>query len=239
MPRFYRRRRWGRRRRRLYRRFRRRRRRFRRRSFPRFVGFPKTRAIRLRYVESVLTPVSSSVGTVYIFSANSIQDPNRTGSGHQPLGHDEWSAFYNHYLVVGSKIVAKFFTAEQSAAYNQPITCVVALTDDLLTTTTSNTALENPRVKWRHLPTAQTHGPASTTVRNKFSAKEFYNVSKLKDNVNRIGSAFGANPDDEAYFILKTFVTDANVPAVTADVRCQVMIDYLVILSEPKELATS
>lgn len=33
------------------------------------------------------------------FNLNSCFDPDRTGIGHQPLGFDQWSAFYNRYRV--------------------------------------------------------------------------------------------------------------------------------------------
>jgi hypothetical protein len=35
----------------------------------------------------------------YQFRVNSIFDPNYTGTGHQPLGHDQWATFYNRYRV--------------------------------------------------------------------------------------------------------------------------------------------
>jgi hypothetical protein len=35
------------------------------------------------------------------FRLNSIFDPDYTGVGHQPLAHDQWALFYNHYVVTG------------------------------------------------------------------------------------------------------------------------------------------
>lgn len=40
----------------------------------------------------------------YVFNINSIWDPDRSGVGHQPLGRDQWAAFYNRYRVYGVKI---------------------------------------------------------------------------------------------------------------------------------------
>lgn len=40
----------------------------------------------------------------YVFNLNSIWDPDRTGVGHQPLGRDQWAAFYNRYRVYGVQI---------------------------------------------------------------------------------------------------------------------------------------
>lgn len=41
----------------------------------------------------------------YVYRMNGLYDPDFTGSGHQPLGYDQWSAFYSRYLVYGSKVI--------------------------------------------------------------------------------------------------------------------------------------
>lgn len=40
----------------------------------------------------------------YVFRGNSVFDPDFTGVGSQPLGHDQWSALYRRYRVLASKI---------------------------------------------------------------------------------------------------------------------------------------
>lgn len=42
-----------------------------------------------------------NISSDYVFTLNSIFDPNFTGVGHQPIGHDQWAAFYNRYRVTG------------------------------------------------------------------------------------------------------------------------------------------
>jgi len=44
----------------------------------------------------------------YQFNLNSIFDPNRTGIGHQPLGHDQWSQFYNRYRVISVDVIFEY-----------------------------------------------------------------------------------------------------------------------------------
>lgn len=64
---------------------------------------------RLRYSELVgLTYTGVGVSAYYQFRVNSIFDPNLTGIGHQPLGHDEWQLFYNRYRVRGMKYRVTF-----------------------------------------------------------------------------------------------------------------------------------
>lgn len=51
---------------------------------------------KMKYAEDVSI---SSTG-LYQFNLNSIFDPNRTGIGHQPYGHDQLSPLYNRYRVI-------------------------------------------------------------------------------------------------------------------------------------------
>jgi len=53
---------------------------------------------RLKYSEqvSVTTGVTCQW---YSFRLNNVYDPNYTGTGHQPLGFDQWNTFYNKYQV--------------------------------------------------------------------------------------------------------------------------------------------
>lgn len=44
---------------------------------------------------------SGGTGVSRSWNLNSIYDPDRTGVGHQPLGHDEWSTMYTRYRVYG------------------------------------------------------------------------------------------------------------------------------------------
>lgn len=58
---------------------------------------PNNAMVTMRYTDNF-----SSTGAAmdYIFNLNSIFDPNRTGTGHQPLGRDQWVVFYQRYRVM-------------------------------------------------------------------------------------------------------------------------------------------
>lgn len=58
---------------------------------------PRQRVV-LRYVEDGTLASAAATG-LYVFNMNSLFDPNRTGTGSQPAGFDEWAAFYNRYIV--------------------------------------------------------------------------------------------------------------------------------------------
>jgi len=54
---------------------------------------------------------ATTTATAYIIRANSLNDPDFTSSGHQPMGFDQMMLFYEHYCVTKAKITVNFFNA--------------------------------------------------------------------------------------------------------------------------------
>ncbi|AXH74322.1 MAG: putative capsid protein [Cressdnaviricota sp.] len=64
-----------------------------------FDPFPAKAQYTLRYSDQItLNPVAAATSH-YHFRANSIFDPDRTGVGHQPYGHDTLQGIYKSYVV--------------------------------------------------------------------------------------------------------------------------------------------
>lgn len=67
---------------------------------PRGVGFIAPRLItRLKYTEVVTMTTAATSYTDYLFRLNSVYDPNKTATGHQPYGFDQLSSLYARYRV--------------------------------------------------------------------------------------------------------------------------------------------
>lgn len=66
-------------------------------------AFPPGVETTLTYCETVSITTTSGVNDFYVWSGNSLFDPNVTGGGSQPFGLDQWGAIYNRYLVYGSQ----------------------------------------------------------------------------------------------------------------------------------------
>jgi len=58
----------------------------------------------LRYAQTNTIDVANFGISAQVFRANSLYDPDYTGTGHQPNGFDQLIAAYNHYTVVGCRI---------------------------------------------------------------------------------------------------------------------------------------
>lgn len=170
----------------------------------------------------------------YVFCANDCFDPDYTGSGHQPRGFDQYMSMFDHFTVVGSKITVTA-TNTSSTVASTPIVVGLALTDNNASITTAwEDMMERSDIMTRTL--AHPEGSkASATVWNKFSAKKFFTRGDVMDDPNLKGTA-GASPYERAWYhiVLAT-------PTIVADrtVNLNVLIDYIVVFSEPKLPASS
>jgi hypothetical protein len=100
-------------------------------------GFPDRITTELRY--HMTTPLNSTTGSVAKqgFRWNSCFDPDYTGSGHQPLYWDQYTAMYDNYVVSDARAVVKFANAS-----NAPFIVGVSTDDDTTTSSTIDTLCE-------------------------------------------------------------------------------------------------
>lgn len=199
-----------------------------------YPGFPREQHAVLKYVDQFTVP-QAAPSFVYQLRANSIYDPDLTATGHQPLGHDQWEKFYNHYVVKGAKIMMEVTAAANSAAI--PTMMGVYLSDDatLLNAPDLLKLCEQGKCNYRlHNGFANI---STTKIMNSYSAKKFFNIKDLKDNVDRLGAPFGYNPTEEAIFnmIFNTANDSLNLP----EFNVIFTVWYYVTFSEPKELPQS
>jgi len=194
------------------------------------VGFPRTTAVRLRYVTGlILNPTLGNIAS-HVFRANSCFDPDSTAGGHQPMNFDMWSTLYNHYIVVGSKISCNFLF--NSAGVTQGCIYGIMLTDDVTYSTDPTTIMEQGLTRYKVADYAWANGRHK--VSRGFSCKKFFNVTNPLDNTDRLGATVIANPNEQANFVVFVGPTpSSSIDLPGTDV--QVVIEFTVIFSEPKE----
>jgi len=201
----------------------------------RFPGFPPTTRANLRYVTTV-DIANGYTQALYKFRANGCADPDFTGDGHRPIGWDNWVTFYNHYVVVGSKLTVT--VSAGNANNNSDAVCFFnTLADDDVVPSDLSALLEQGKVKYRILPgNMQTQRPVY--IKQYYSPKRFFNITDIKDNLTRIGAATSADPAEAAMFVIgKQGVMPSGDYGGSFQMICQ--IDYIVEFSEPKQLAQS
>lgn len=199
------------------------------------TGFPKEMKMKHRYVDTVSLDATATTPAIHRFRCNSVFDPDYTGTGHQPLYRDLMVTIYNHYVVTGSKITVKFTNAATSANYQSASVCGVYLDDNSTDHTIYTTLMENGRGQSKMLAQAATRGGDSVTCRQKFSAKKFFGVKDVKDNITRIGAAVAANPSEDAYFVVFSQGVQPSAVDNPLPILATVIIEYAVIWSERTE----
>ncbi|AXQ66072.1 MAG: putative capsid protein [Circoviridae sp.] len=192
--------------------------------------------LKFRYCETISINPGAGVIGGYTFRANSLFDPNYSGTGHQPMGFDQWvPTFYNHFVVLGAKITAKFISPGSDAQLN---TYVVGI--DLHDSTSSISGwsteriMEHPKVK--HSILTNSTAKATTTVTKNFSASKFFRIKDIKGSPDHRGNSF-SNPAEDAIFHVFCGAADAFSDGQNMNVI--VTIDYIADLQEPNELSQS
>jgi len=77
-----------------------------------------------------------------------------------------------------------------------------------------------------------------STLTKGYSAKKFYNITNIGDNIDRLGAGILANPSEEACFSVFAGPTPGSATDI-GTVYVTVSIDYIVMFSEPKEQVQS
>jgi hypothetical protein len=174
---------------------------------------------------------TSGVLNKHTWSCNNIYDPDVTGTGGQPLGHDEWSAFYTDYVVESADIEVTFLPGSGQTV---PVILGVRVEAADTSWTSYDRLVENGDDQYLVL------NPTTAVLQQKrrmhFDAKKFFNLGDVHDNKSRIGATFGAGPSDQAYFCVWGQAIDA---AATWAAHVHVKITYNVIVSQPLTLNES
>lgn len=185
-----------------------------------------------RYIERQLNfnPGAGGLVAPYVFSMNGLYDPNITGVGHQPIGFDQLvGVMYDHYTVIGAKITVT--ATNTDTTYPQDL--VVFLKDGPTTTTDVTDMVENGMCKYKTMSPAGSGGCTQKVVLNCNTSKFF--GKKVLQEVQFAGTN-SANPAEQVYAHV---VIAPGAPQDTSSVYVNVQIDFISVLTEPKQLIGS
>lgn len=144
---------------------------------------------RMKYCENIL--VTSVAGAAqYAFNLNSIYDPNRTGIGHQPYGHDQLAGLYNRYRVI--KCSYAISAIDSNGKYIQ----VSAIpSNELITVSNIAQVTENPRARY----ITQAPNAALKTLKGTVHLPSLVGRSKSQYMADdRYQATYGASPQEAA-----------------------------------------
>lgn len=226
------------------RRFRRRRSKYRKKARARMVPIGtlgKSQVMRFRYTDHVQINVGANSFAYHTFRVNSLFDPDRSGTGHQPKGFDEMAGYFSHYTVLGSKITVKWVTGT-SGSVTPPcyFGCTVTQNStDLSNVTSVNSLLETPGLGMpRHAGfSGGLNSDRWKTLARKWSAKKWTRKNTkaiIEDSL--LSAPISDNPGNSPLYNLWCSSIAANDPATQTFF---VSIDYYAVMTRPKVIATT
>lgn len=191
------------------------------------IGFP--RQIKMVHKYQQTTRLNNTSGSIAFqrFRANGMNDPDQTGSGHQPLYYDQCTPLYNHYTIIGSKIFITFVHSGTGV----PTHCAVVTDDDTANSGVMTTLLEQTQNKY----TAMSYGNSKPSrLTHRYSAMKTFGKSVMGNN--RLQGTLGADPVEQSFFTVYTQPID-GISNNTVDIV--VSIEYIAIWTEMKDIAGS
>lgn len=188
---------------------------------------PRTVKIVLPYAETFVRSGITGMED-YQFNLNSIYDPNLSGSGHQPLGHDQYATLFGRYRVYKVKAVCRWTQAGTAGS-----TCALVGSNVSTPITAISDAMEQPYSAAKAF--SATGGV--TTISKTFNlAKITGRPSYAYRADDRYQAQFGASPGEN--IILHVCTGDMNV-AATFQYSFSIKLLYYVELFDRVQLSQS
>jgi len=199
------------------------------RSYPTNVNrslqpVPQRYIAKMKYSETVASDMFGN----FHFNLNSIFDPNRTGIGHQPYGHDTMATLYNRYRVIN----CSYRIQAMLASAVTPVQVGAIPANEVLTFSTISELRENPRAKY----ITQNPGANVQTLSGNCYIPSLMGRTKVQYMTDdRYQAQMNVNPGELA--ILNIFSASPADASVAQTI--QVLLEYTVEFFDIKHLAQS
>lgn len=184
---------------------------------------PQRTIVSMKYAEDVTT--NGGTGD-YVFNLNSIFDPNRSGLGHQPYGHDTFQTLYNRYRVISCKWKIQCLNTSGFQMGAIPL-------NEVFSFSTLAEMRENPRSRF----VVQNAGGATQYLSGKTYIPSLVGRTKAQYMADdRYQAAMGTSPQELAsLLIMLAGPNGATLPSVPINV----LLEYTVEFFDIKHLAQS
>lgn len=185
---------------------------------------------KMRY-SSLHALVTGGAGPVtHQYRINSIYDPDLSGGGHQPLGHDQLQTLYLRYVVRGMSYHITF-TNQSTTDYAD---LAVVFHPNTSMASAMSTALESTYCR-RSVVGPETGSRNITTMKGYVSVAKVRGISRNKvTNENDYNALFGANPIITPCMTI--YVENQNVAAA---IQVNVRVDLVYYVSLYDRIALS
>lgn len=197
-------------------------------------AIPTKQYVKFRYgaIETIGSAAGAGLNALYSFRANSINDPDFTGTGHRPYGYDLYNGMYNFYTVISSKIRVQF--ASRNTGTTASGLCGIAIENDSVFSTDAQLALEAQHSRHKLFDTLGS-GRMPMVTRS-YNAKRYWGVKDIADNPE-MGALMAADPVNPVFY--HVWIAPTNTADTVLQTDMIVTIEYTCLLTSPEEQATA
>lgn len=168
------------------------------------------------------------------FRGNGLYDPDQSGVGHQPLGFDQWMAFYAKYRCYASRIkVTILNNNDNSTSPNNNVTCVVlpTISSSAITSDEQGDELMDSKTD----DAGKSTGPAEDKLENYMSTSKILGIPDVRYDLSLSGTAAA----DPVYTWFWKVITNSTEALTAQNTFVNVQIDYTVEFFQKNILAQS
>lgn len=198
-------------------------------TVPRPLVTPNGIVVTMPYVDCRVLSSGITNFTYHIYRGASLFDPDFTGVGHQPLGHDQWATLYQRYRVLSSTCVAHI----QSLEANTGQDCALAVLETSTGAAGFTDLAEQPYAVMKS--TGALGGNSVMMTRNCITKSFEGDPGAAYDK--DYTADFGSNPTRDFFFHVGVRNADTNV--LTNGAAICVRITYKVLLYDRIDLTQS
>lgn len=191
---------------------------------------PQRYICKMKYADIASIGLGGGTYAPYVMNLNSIFDPNRTGVGHQPYGHDTFLTLYNRYRVISCSYRICAHVADTTIS----LQLAVIPTNEAVNPGTISEVRENPRCKY----VIQAPQQDIKYVSGKVYIPSLMGRTKSQYMADdRYQATMGASPNELA--LLTMYAGPTNEGTSTATVIFNIELEYTVELFDIKHLSQS
>lgn len=197
-------------------------------------GMPLRKFVKLNYFEQlVFTPNLSGAQSSYAFNLASAFDPNFTGTGHQPLGYDQFAAFYKQYRVHSATI-----TVQWSNAATNVFPVYVGMCGDKSGSLEAPLETKMEAKGGRHAKLLLINSREKATFRETVSIKDYFSVKNVSDD-HQLQALITGSPTLPAYYVVWAQFANGHPGTTSNAIIMSAKINFSMEFFDPVELAQS
>lgn len=192
------------------------------------LTLPRRLLVKMRYIETVdFADIVAGGVVVQTYRANSVYDPNFTGSGGQPSGYSLYSSVYARYRVAGCAIkVEAFNNCQNDTSTDDKVPRIAVVPWNAETALTSATDLTPVAALPGYKERTLAYGNGAKIIRGYTNLANMFGRTKLEwktDPNNQ--AAYNANPVNAGYWFI---ITEAGDQGEVYDVVAKITLTYYV-----------